>query len=677
MSKYNQELHSNYQKAIQAFLRVYPRKSDNLSMLIDSYCRTCALYLWNTLGVDLSVCTEGINELYAENTHQRTYSTEQVEKVLNKFTQNSYSLSVPTFFEDIVEQDHIDGTNYSRKLASCLSLVFVSFVLIHGTVTADEAKMITELQCGLVHSCDKQNIQPYSDTIEISALIDNDTEKSVPVTYAQNQGGKIELCLGYDPNGNAFTQDISSISHFLICGFSGSGKTSFAQSMVTQICTTYSPDDVRFIIYDSKAIDYSVFNTVPHMLLPVITDTKKISGTVQWLNFEIQRRIEVLSAAGERDILGFNRKATEKLPHIIAIFDDFSSAFLDIQVLNNVLKNGRIVGAHCIIITSTPSAQVLQKDIISNLPCRISFCVSSRADSRVAIEQNGAENLQIPGEMIFKYQNILVKCQALYIPFPNIRTTMQQLRKQQKKDINQLGDMAVQLFANEKIIKNIVPDKQSDDELLPAAIDVILETGQASVSILQRRLKLEYARAAQIIDEMEEKGIVSPLQGSTPRTILITKEQWNVKNGFAPKQETKQQNSITAKENPSKEKPIALRDFPKFSVVNGTIGITNNQVNVDKKVMTRFGSVTTTACFTGDSLSSLICRKPRLFSSGYVEFKIKEKTDIINNNPDLIDIDRNKAVEFLKLEFNNAQARIVHLFLLQLAEDTHIPISGI
>ncbi|MBR4109089.1 MAG: AAA family ATPase [Oscillospiraceae bacterium] len=187
MSKYNQELHSNYQKAIQAFLNVYPGKTDKMSVLIDSYCRTCALYLWNTFGVDLSVCTDGINELYAEDKHKRAYTTTQVASALNKLAQKQYTLPVPEFFENIVAQDRIDGTNYSRKLASCLSLVFISFALIDGNVTAEEAKMITKLQSDLVACCDKSKITAYADTIDIAGFVDSDPVKPAAVAPVYKQ----------------------------------------------------------------------------------------------------------------------------------------------------------------------------------------------------------------------------------------------------------------------------------------------------------------------------------------------------------------------------------------------------------------------------------------------------------------------------------------------------------
>ncbi len=509
-------------------------------------------------------------------------------------------------------------------------------------------------------------------------MMENSAFEQASAAYAQNQNGEILLSLGCDENGKTFTQNLSSIPHFLVCGFSGAGKTSFVQSVMAQICSTQTPDDVRFIIYDSKAIDYSVFNGTPHMLLPVITDERKAAGAVLWLNTEIQRRIKAFFDAGTKDVAGYNRKSANPLPRIFAILDDFSSASLDAQTvtaLTTVLKNGRVAGVHCVIVTSMPSSQALQKDIISNLPCRISFCVSSRADSRVAIEQNGAENLQVPGEMIFKYQNIFTKCQAAYIPFADVQATMKGLCKKQKKDLNQLGNMAANIFADEKAVQKETTGELDGDEMLPAAVDMVLETGQASVSMLQHRLKLGYARAARIVDEMEEKGIVGPFQGSLPREILITKQQWDAMRGVAPKPAVKQKSSVAAKSTVAKEPPIILRDFSEFSVANGTISIYGNEVRVSKKVMTRYGNGTTTAHFTGDSFSALIYKKPRLFSPGYIEFKFKEKTDFTNNQPHLIDISQSDISEFLRSEFSSAQAKSVHLFLLQLAKDAHVPIT--
>ena len=507
--------------------------------------------------------------------------------------------------------------------------------------------------------------------------MENSAFEQASAAYVQNQNGEILLSLGCDENGNAVTQDLSSIPHFLVCGFSGAGKTSFVQSVMTQLCSAQSPDDVRFIVYDSKAIDYSVFNGTPHMMLPVSTDERKAAGAVLWLNTEVQRRIKTFFDAGTKDLAGYNRKSASPLPRIFAVFDDFSSASLDAQTvtaLTNVLKNGRVAGIHCVIVTSMPSSQSLHKDIISNLPCRISFCVSSRADSRVAIEQNGAENLQVPGEMIFKYQNIFAKCQAVYIPFADVQATMKSLCRQQKKDLNQLGNMAANIFTEEKPAQNQSANAATGDPLLAEAFDIILETGQASVSMLQRRMKIGYAQGARLIDEMEEKGLVGPFVGSKPRAILVTREQWDAMRGVSPKPKAAQQKNTVAKPAAAKEPPIVLRDFAEFSVANGTISIYDNEIHVSKNVMTRYGSGTTSPHFGGAVLSSLVYKKPGLFSHGYIEFKIKPGTELINENPWLLDVKRENLSQLLKFEFNSAQAKLVRLFLLQLAEDARVPI---
>ena len=464
----------------------------------------------------------------------------------------------------------------------------------------------------------------------------------------------------------------------MVCGFSGAGKTSFVQSVMTQLCSAQSPDDVRFIVYDAKAIDYSVFNGTPHMMLPVITDERKAAGAVLWLNTEVQRRIKTFFDAGTKDLAGYNRKGASPLPRIFVVFDDFSSAGLDAQTvtaLTNVLKNGRVAGIHCVIVTSMPSSQSLQKDIISNLPCRISFCVSNRADSRVAIEQNGAENLQVPGEMIFKYQNIFAKCQAVYIPFADVQATMKSLCRQQKKDLNQLGNMAANIFAEEK--SSQYTDELDGDEMLPAAVNVVLETGQASAAMLQRRLKIGYARAARIIDEMEEKGIVGPFMGSKPRTILITQEQWDNMCGVAPKSKTVQQSRSTTKPVAAKEPPVVLRDFAKFDTLNGSVSIYGNEIHITKKVPTKYGSETGFITLKGTGMSSLIYKKPRLFSNGYFGFEFKNTASFDNESPELVDLGKHSFAELTKMEFSTAQAKIVRLFLLQLAEDARVPITEI
>lgn len=500
--------------------------------------------------------------------------------------------------------------------------------------------------------------------------MENSTLELEPVIFAQNQDGEILLSLGHDENGEVFIQNLSSIPHFLVCGFSGSGKSSFVQSLMTQLCRTQSTDNICFIVYDSKGIDYSVFNGTPYMLCPVITEEQKAAEAVRWLNTEVQRRIKIFLDTGTKDYAEYNRKSANMLPRIFVIFDDFSSAHLNEQmstVLTNILKNGRVAGVHVMVVTSLPSSKVLKKDIISNLPCRISFCVSSRADSRVAIEQTGAENLQVPGEMIFKYHNIFARCQATYVPFSDIQETMKSLYKQQSKDF------VTNVLSKERSLQCF---DELDDELLTAAVEVILETNQVSVSMLQRRLKLGYARAARIMDVMEEKGIVGPFEGLKARSILVTREQWDAMQGGSTPSNVLQKKAAP-KPAVAEIAPIVLRDFEEFRVIDATISVYENKVRVSKKIITHYGSGITDVQFTGDSFSALVYKKPRLFSHGYIEFKFKEKVAVTNNQPDLVDVNQNNMEEFARVEFGGAQAKIVHLFLLQLAEDTHVQIKEI
>jgi hypothetical protein len=174
---------------------------------------------------------------------------------------------------------------------------------------------------------------------------------------------------------------------------------------------------------------------------------------------------------------------------------------------------------------------------------------------------------------------------------------------------------------------------------------------------------------------MEEKGLVGPFVGSKPRTILVTREQWDAMRGVSTTPKAAQQKNTVTKPAVPKEPPIVLRDFSEFSVANGTISIYGNEVHISKKVMTRYGSGTTTAHFTGDSFSALIYKKPRLFSPGYIEFKFKEKAAFTNNEPHLVDVKQSDIAEFLRSEFSSTQAKIVHRFLLQLAEDARVQIT--
>ena len=511
-----------------------------------------------------------------------------------------------------------------------------------------------------------------------------------------SKSGEIIAFIGTKADGELFFQNISPIPHFLVCGFSGAGKTSFVQTITTYLAVHYPPEEVNFIIYDSKKVDYTALNAMPHLAAPIITDDRKAMEAILWLSAEVEKRLKLLTKSATKDIVTYNKKCiasdNEKMHHVFMIFDDFSSLQLDNDAtasLMSVLKNGRAVGIHLIFVTSLTSSKVLAKEIMSNVPCRISFCVSTKADSRTAIEQNGAENLGVPGELIFKWQNNLIKCQGAYIPNEDVQKTIKKIQRQNKNSINVLGNMAIQIFDNpstELKVEN-TGKMLNEDELFSAAVDAVFEMGQASVPILQQKLKIGYARAARLVDAMEECGIVGPFECSKSHRILITKQHWQtIKNenrkqsGNAEAPESKYSTSANnvppnvcdAEEDRS---DIKMRDFAQFNFGDIGLCINNNQIKISNKIMTKYGPGTTTASFNGKSVAELIYRKPRIFSHGYIEFIMKPKTKIANDNSDLITIEKNNLPNILKIEFDRYVAHMVKTFMIQISQDINVQLN--
>lgn len=510
-----------------------------------------------------------------------------------------------------------------------------------------------------------------------------------------SETGEIITPIGTTADGETFFQDISQIPHFWVCGFSGAGKTSFVQTVTTYIATHYPPEEVRFIIYDSKSVDYNNFNALPHLIMPVITDDRKATGAISWLSLERKKRLKLFADSSAKGIVAYNKQCAalgnEKLPHLFVILDDFFSVQLDNDItasLMDVLKNGRPVGIHFILVTSLTSSKALQKDILSNVPGRISFCVSTRADSKVIIEQNGAETLCVPGELIFRWQNNLVKCQGVYMPDDDTQKAIKKLQRQNKKSINALGNMAAQIFEDPSSNQSTQPPTTAPeyDELLPAAVDVVLETGQASTSIIQRRLKLGYVRSARLVDIMEECGIIGHFEESKPRQILITKEQWQAKNETgkysdnntveASNRSASTGNTTSNTNADNDEDPdIEMRAFAQFNFSDIGLCINDNQIKVSNKVMTKYGPGTTTASFNGKSVAGLTYKKSRIFSRGYIEFVMKPDVRIINDSSHLLTITKDNLSDILKIEFDNNVSHTMKIFMTQISQDIGVPLN--
>ena len=359
---------------------------------------------------------------------------------------------------------------------------------------------------------------------------------------------KSSFAVGKDIGGSCIVGNIAKLPHMLIAGTTGSGKSVCMNSIIISLLYKASPDDVKLIMVDPKMVELGIYNGIPHLLIPVVTDPKKAAGSLQWAVTEMMRRYRAMSDAGVRDLESYNsiveNQETEgiKLPQVVVIIDELADLMLVAakeveESICRIAQMGRAAGIHLIIATQRPSADVITGLMKANIPSRIAFAVASALESRIILDTQGAEKLVGKGDMLYapigngkpkRVQGCFVsdsevEAVATYVKSNFVTNYDQQVMEEIERKAVQTGNKATTAADPEPN-----SDELDGDEMLPAAVDVILETGQASVSMLQRRLKLGYARAARIVDEMEEKGIVGPFQGSKPRTILITKEKWKI-----------------------------------------------------------------------------------------------------------------------------------------------------
>ena len=362
---------------------------------------------------------------------------------------------------------------------------------------------------------------------------------------------KSSFAVGKDIAGNCIVGNIAKLPHMLIAGTTGSGKSVCMNSIIISLLYKASPDDVKLIMVDPKMVELGIYNGIPHLLIPVVTDPKKAAGSLQWAVTEMMRRYKAMSDAGVRDLETYNsivesEEEGTKLPQVVVIIDELADLMLVAakeveESICRIAQMGRAAGIHLIIATQRPSADVITGLMKANIPSRIAFAVASAMESRIILDTQGAEKLVGRGDMLFAPigSGKPLRVQGCFVSDPEVEAVASYVKENYINNYDQavmeeIERKAIQTGSGKVTASDPEPnaDELGGDEMLPAAVDVILETGQASVSMLQRRLKLGYARAARIVDEMEEKGIVGPFQGSKPRTILITKEQWEaMKNG--------------------------------------------------------------------------------------------------------------------------------------------------
>ncbi len=505
--------------------------------------------------------------------------------------------------------------------------------------------------------------------------------------------GEIKVPIGKNENGKVIVRDLDDIPHILVTGTTGSGKTSFIQMLIAVVCKTCSPKKVKFAIYDAKGVEYTPFSEVSHLFVPVITYRHKAIETIKDLALESKCRLKELACFGCKDIRSYNEQVgkDDRKPALFFVIDDFYSLNLSKEELTDfysIINNGRLTGIHVIVATSIATSKMLEKELISNVPCKVCFKLPTKVESKLVLEMAGAENLHIPGELIFKYQNDLFKVQGAYSTFENIRTAMSAIPAAIPNAAS-LQKMAESLFDTVQLPlkKNDAKSKKytnKPDEYLYEAGRLIIEKDKASIGLIQRAYKIGFNRANDIMNQLADLGVVSEEDGNKPRQMLMTANEAEklfcdedkvlaLLNGGDNK---KQAVSKKKKEDEEKEEiKVKLRDYLEFEVDGISLSVKNNQISYSKAVNTPKGPGHLRAQFGGDKITRIKYRKPTLFSKGYFTFCFQKDASITNMAPDLLHADSSNVSEIIKAEFGISANQKMLSFIIQISEDIGVKIE--
>ncbi len=346
-----------------------------------------------------------------------------------------------------------------------------------------------------------------------------------------NRKNNLQIALGQDVAGKTWFADISKMPHLLVAGQTGSGKSVCLNAIIVSLLYQNQPSDLRFVMVDPKRVELTLYNGIPHLLTPVITDVPRTLNAFKWTVSEMERRYTILSKFGKRDIASYNTIAKEKMPYLVFIIDELSDIMLtagrDVEAyIVRLTQMARAVGIHLIIATQRPSVNVITGLIKANIPARIAFSVASNTDSRTILDKAGAEKLLGKGDMLFQdpSESEPRRIQGVYISDEEVKRISLTLKENLEVPISYQdeivnNDTGHEINASDKTFGGI-GDVNGDDPLYQQAVEIVYQTKKASASYLQRRLRIGFTRAARLIDLMEENGVVGPAQGAKPREIL-------------------------------------------------------------------------------------------------------------------------------------------------------------
>ena len=495
--------------------------------------------------------------------------TAQIEGAMTA-PENAYQFPPITLLSENAGSDFTEAGAELRNNARRLSETLKSFgveatagEVVHGpTVTRYEFVLdqgvklskITNLSddIALALGASGVRIAPIPDKISVVGIeVPNKHVSSVLIrdvvesnTFV-NHKSTVSFAVGKDIGGHCIVGDIGKLPHVLIAGTTGSGKSVCTNSLIVSLMYKSTPDEVRFIMVDPKMVELAPYNGIPHLLIPVVTDPKKAAGALQWAVYEMMKRYKIFSEHNVKDLKGYNALARtdeelSTMPSVVVVIDELADLMLVAakeveESICRVAQMGRAAGMHLVIATQRPSADVITGIMKANIPSRIAFAVASSLESRIILDTQGAEKLVGRGDMLYfpLGSGKPTRVQGCFISPEEIERVVtfakQTGEAHYSDEVMQKIEESVQekeKSAGGKNAAAVDAAEDEGDELLPAAVDVVLETGQASVSMLQRRLKLGYSRAARLVDQMEQRGIVGPFEGSKPRQLLITKEKW-------------------------------------------------------------------------------------------------------------------------------------------------------
>ncbi len=461
-------------------------------------------------------------------------------------------------------------------------------------------------------------------------------------------------------NNTVLYRDVLTIPHMLVCGTTGTGKTSFVQTLLHYLVTHYSYDELGLILYNSKYSEYNDFIGIPHLLAPIVTEDTKLQIVMNWLDNECKKRLKTMAEVGAKDISSYNSNnastGAAPLKSIFCILDDFSMAF-DIRSLptefSTVLSSGRSVGIHLIVVTSAP----LPSSFLSSIPCRVAFRLLSKKDSRSILDRDGAEQLQVPGEIIFRSQGVYAQCRASFTPPEEIRQSLQELKKDVVPSPSVIPDSPV-----------VELNDSETEEFLEQVIQYVVEKQSASISMLQRTFRIGFNRAVRLLDALEERGIVGPDEGSQPRKVLVTADMLDAVTAEEP------QTKVRVDEPEIAPLKLRLRDYPWLSVGGYSISISDDVIYLKTRITAPSIVKSTTIKIHYTYIDSLSYKVPHLLSKGYIQFNLNDYDAFLFENRTLQGFDRSFVEKLLRIEFKKPEAQLISSFVNQVAEDNIFPV---